>query len=197
MSPDPAPSGAPSGFWLALPSGWVSFDVDPTTSATSARRVVAAAADADEAVAANREALERILAGAAREAAAAGVRYCAAYYERFDDLAVQASLSVAIHAAAEGTDFGRMVSELGDGEGGRTIEVVELEAGRAVKRSGRRHTKFPGTEHPLELLTHQYFLPVPGTADRLTTVAFSSPTLSLEDDLIALFDTIAESFAFT
>ncbi|MGH8999724.1 MAG: hypothetical protein ACRDY7_10080, partial [Acidimicrobiia bacterium] len=70
MSPDPAPSGAPSGFWLALPSGWVSFDVDPTTSAASARRVVAAAADADEAVAANREALERILAGAAREAAA-------------------------------------------------------------------------------------------------------------------------------
>lgn len=197
MSTDRAVGAVPSGFWLALPSGWVSFDVNPSTSAASARRRVALAAENDETVAANRDALERILVGAAREAAEAGVVYCAAYYESFGDFAVQANLAVSFHAAAEGTDLGRMVLELGDDEDSRTISVVELEAGRAVTRSGRRHTKFPGTEHPMELLTHQYFLPVPGTADRLAVVAFASPTLPLEHDLIAVFDTIASSFAFT
>ncbi|MEW6471962.1 MAG: hypothetical protein AB1679_06805 [Actinomycetota bacterium] len=138
-----------------------------------------------------------MLIDAARDCAASGVVYCAAYVEPFEDVVVQASLTVAVYAAADGTDFSRMTTELADGEGGRTISVVDLDAGRAVKRSGRRHTRFPGTEQPLELLTHQFFIPVPGTADLLAVVAFASPTVSLEDDLIALFDAIAGSFAFT
>ncbi|MGH8999351.1 MAG: hypothetical protein ACRDY7_08170 [Acidimicrobiia bacterium] len=195
---DPASTAAPGhGFWLALPPGWVSLDVDPSTSTSTIRRMVAAAAEADETVAANREELEGMLIDAARDCATSGVLYCAAYFEPFEDMAVQASLAVAVHAAVEGTDFGRMATELADGEGGRTIEVVDLDAGGAVKRSGRRRTRFPGTEEPLELLTHQFFIPVPGTTDLLAVVAFASPTLGLEADLVALFDAIADSFAFT
>jgi hypothetical protein len=195
---DPVSSAASGrGFWLAMPPGWVSLDVDPSTSATTIRRMVAAAAEADETVAENRDALERMLLDAARDCATSGVLYCAAYFEPFEDIAVQASLTVAVHAATEGTDFSRMATELADDEGGRTISVVDLDGGRAVKRSGRRHTRFPGTDVPLELITHQFFIPVPGTADLLAVVAFASPTLTLEDDLIALFDAIAGSFAFT
>lgn len=195
MSPDPASAAGPSGFWLALPVGWVSFDVDPSTSLASARQRIAVAAERDDIVAANRDALERILVGAARQAAEGGVVYCAAYFESFRDYAVQASLAVSFHAAEHGADFGRMLQELQDTD--RSLEVVQLEAGRAVKRSGRRHTRFPGTEVPLELITHQFFIPVPGTADLMAVVAFASPTLALEPDLIALFDAIAEGFAFT
>jgi hypothetical protein len=125
------------------------------------------------------------------------VLYCAAYFEPFEDMAVQASITVAVYAATDGTDFSRMATELADGEAGRIISVVDLDAGRAVKRSGHRHTRFPGTEEPLELLTHQFFIPVPDTPNLLAVIAFASPTLALEDDLIALFDTIADSFAFT
>jgi hypothetical protein len=134
---DPASSSAAGrGFWLALPPGWVSLDVDPSTSASTVRRMVAAAADADETVAQNQDSLERMLLEAARDCAASGVLYCAAYFEPFEDTAVQASLTVAVHGSAEGTDWSGMVTELADGEGGRTISLVDLAAGRAVKRSG-------------------------------------------------------------
>lgn len=193
---DASDPGTLAGFWLALPPGWVSLDVDPSTSAISARRMVEIAADNDETVAAHREGLERILVDTAREAATAGIRYCAAYYERIGDLGLQASLTIAIHAATEGTDFGRMATELRDEDGSRRIEVVDLDVGRAVVRSGRRRSQFPGSEVPLELLTHQFFIPVPDTPDLLAVVAFASPTLALEDDLIALFDAIAQTFTF-
>jgi hypothetical protein len=185
------------GFWIALPRGWVSLDVDPRTSAVTARRLVAAAADADETIRANQAAIEQILVGAARDATADGIRYCAAYYEQIDDnLAVQASLSVGIHGSTEGTDPSAMLRGLAD-DSGRRISIVDLDAGQAVCRTGIRHTHFPGTEEPLDLLTHQYFIPVPSTTDLLTAVAFASPTLALQDELVALFDTIAQTFAFT
>jgi hypothetical protein len=182
---------------MALPPGWVSLDVDPSTSTATIRRMVATAAEVDETVAENREALERMLIDAARDCATSGVLYCAAYFEPFEDLAVQASVTVAVYAATDGTDFSRVATEVADGEGGRAISVVDLDAGRAVKRSGHRHTRFPGTDEPLELLTHQFFIPVPDTSNLLAVVGFASPTLALEDDMVALFDAIAEGFAFT
>lgn len=185
----------PNAFWLALPAGWVSIDVDARTSAASARRLVAAAAAADEHIRSHRHSIERMLVESVTEAAAAGINYCAVYYEQFDDLAVQANLTVANHAAAEGTDLNVMTQVLDTGDE-RTISVVELEAGRAVCRSGIRHTRFPGTEEAMDLLTHQYFLPVPGTTDSLTVVSFASPTLALEEDLRAVFESIAQTFAF-
>jgi hypothetical protein len=175
----------------------VSLDVDPATSTSTIRRMVAIAAEADATVAENRETLERMLIDAARDCAASGVLYCAAYFEPFEDMAVQASLTVAVYAAADGTDFSRMATELADDEGDRAISVVDLDTGRAVKRSGHRHTRFPGTDEPLELVTHQFFIPVPDTPNLLAVVAFATPTLALEGDLIALFDAIADTFAFT
>jgi hypothetical protein len=195
---DPSSTAATGhGFWMALPPGWVSLDVDPSTSTATIRRMVGLAAEADETVAENRESLERMLIDAARDCATSGVLYCAAYFEPFEDLPVQASVTVAVYAATDGTDFSRMATELADGEGGRTISVVDLDAGRAVKRSGHRHTQFPGTDEPLELVTHQFFIPVPDTSNLLAVVGFATPTLVLEDDMVALFDTIAEGFAFT
>jgi hypothetical protein len=197
MSDLSATAASRRGFWMALPPGWVSLDVDPSTSAATIRRMVALAAEADETVAENRESLERMLIDAARDCATSGVLYCAAYFEPFENLPVQASVTVAVYAATDGTDFSRMATELADGEGGRTITVVDLDAGRAVKRSGHRNTRFPGTDEPLELVTHQFFIPVPDTGNLLAVVAFATPTLALEDDMVALFDAIAESFAFT
>jgi hypothetical protein len=90
-----------------------------------------------------------------------------------------------------------MLAELRDADGIRTLEVVDVDAGRAVRRSGRRTMRFPGSEAPVELVTRQFFIPVPKTSDLLAVVAFSTPTLSLEDEMIALFDSILGTFAFT
>jgi hypothetical protein len=116
---------------------------------------------------------------------------------RFENLALQASLTVAVYAATDGTDFSRMATELADDEGNLSLSVVALAAGRAVKRSGHRHYPVPGYRRTPRLLTHQFFIPVPDTPNLLAVVAFASPTLALEADLIALFDTIAGGFAFT
>ncbi|MGH8906306.1 MAG: hypothetical protein ACRD0K_07290 [Egibacteraceae bacterium] len=193
-----AGQGPPSGFWIALPAGWVSLDVDPATSAASARKLVEAAARGDETVRANRAAVERTLVGLTSGAAASGVSLCACYYEAFEDqLAVQASLTVAIHALDQANDPAAMVGDLASGETSRCVEVVDLGAGPVVRRAGRRGQALPGTDESLEFVVRQYYVPVPGTSDRVALLSFASPALVVEDDLVALFDSMAGSFVFT
>ena len=127
--------GALGGFWVPLPEGWVSIDVDPSTSILSTRKLVEAAAADDEA------------------------------------------------------DLG--------GSDGRVVDLVELDSGPAVRRRGRRSRLFPGAEEPVEFVSHQYFVRVPSTADRVALLSFATPTLAVEDDLGDLFESMARSFMFT
>jgi hypothetical protein len=189
---------APSGFWIALPDGWVSLDVNPATSATTARQLVEAAARNDNTVRENRVAIEQMLAQLASDAAATGVQFCACYFQVFEeDFHVQASLTVAILTLDEANDPGAMVRELAGGGAGRSVEVVEVEAGPAVRRTGRRREALPGMEEPLEFLGCQYYVPVPSTTNQIALLSFVTPTLAVEEDMDDLFDSMARTFTFT
>ena len=189
-------SESPSGFWVALPDGWVGLDADPKTSAASARRLVEQAARRDETIRANKVPLEQMLAQVAADAAASGVVFCACYFQVFDEqTAVQASLTVGFHTG-EGNDLASILGGLDDSDG-RRLDVVELEAGSAVRRTGRGERAFPGLEEPVEFVSHQYFLRVPNTTDRVALMSFASPSVAFEDELAELFESMAQSFEFT
>jgi len=188
---------APGGFWVALPEGWVSLDVDPSTSPASTRKLVDAAAANDETVRSHRAAIEQLITQMAADAAAADVCFVACYFQVFDErLPVQASLTVAFHTLDGANDPESMLGELG-GSDGRRVDSVELDAGMAIRRRGRRSRLFPGAEQPVEFVSHQYFLRVPNTTDRIALLTFATPTLPLEDDLGDLFESMAQSFTFT
>lgn len=110
--------------------------------------------------------------------------------EEFRD-GIEGFLSAAVAGAAEDEALLCALHVDIDTEG-RPVVVTVLVAIRSVEGPAD-----PSVLADLGLLTQQYYLPVPGTDQLLAVVAFASPTLALEGDLIALFDTIADSFAFT
>lgn len=194
--PAKPPIESPSGFWVALPDGWVGLDVDPKTSAASARKLVEQAARKDETIRANKVPLEQMLAQVTADAAASGVVFCACYFQVFDEeTAVQASLTVGFHSG-DGNDPASILGGLDDSDG-RRLEVVDLEAGSAVRRAGRGRKAFPGLEEPVEFISHQYFLRVPNTSDRIALMSFASPSVAFEEELADLFESMAQSFDFT
>ena len=196
MSADNGQQGVPTGFWIALPEGWVSLDVNPETSAATAHQLVEAAARNDDTVRENRVAIEQMLAQLASDAAATGVQFCACYFQVFDDVPVQASVTVAIHTL-EANDPGAMVRELTAGGTGRSVEIVDLEAGRAVRRAGRRREVLPGMEEPIDFFGCQYYVPVPSTTNQIALLSFASPTLAVQEDMGDLFESMAGTFTFT
>lgn len=189
-------SGPPTGFWVAVPEGWISLDVDPETSAESARKLAEAAVAGDPSIRDQQGAIAQLLTRLTRNAAESGVRFCACFFQVFDEqLPVQASLTVAFHALDSSNNPAAMLEDL-RGEG-RRIEMVDLDAGQAVRRSGRRREQMPDSEEPVEFLSCQYYIKLPATTDRIALLTFASPTVALEDDLLALFESMAGSFAFT
>jgi hypothetical protein len=179
-----------------LPEGWVSLDVDPSTSRASTRKLVEAAAANDETVRSNKVVVEQLIAQMTADAAAAGVCFVACYFQMFEEnFPVQASLTIGFHDVDGANDPGSMVSELGAGD--RRVDIVALDAGEAVRRRGRRRRLFPGAEEPVEFASHQYFLRVPSTADQVALLSFATPTLALDEDLGGLFESMAQSFTFT
>jgi hypothetical protein len=196
MSGENGRGTAPTGFWIALPEGWVSLDINPETSAATARQLVEAAARNDKTVRENQVAIEQTLAQLASDAAATGVQFCACYFQVFDEVPVQASVTVAIHTL-EANDPGAMVRELTAGGTGRSVDVVDLEAGRAVRRAGRRREVLPGMDEPVEFFGCQYYVPVPSTTNQIALLSFATPTLAVEEDMGDLFASMAGTFTFT
>jgi len=191
-----AGSGPPTGFWTALPEGWISLDVEPSTSAETARKLAEAAAAAEPTLRDQEGAIAQMLTQLTRNAAESGVRFCACFFQVYEEqLPVQASLTVAFHTLDSSNDPGAMLEDL---QGlGRRIDIVDLDAGQAVRRAGRRREALPGADEPVEFLSCQYYIKLPATTDRIALLTFTSPTIALEDDLLPLFEAMARSFAFT
>jgi hypothetical protein len=191
-------TGPPTGFFVALPDGWVSLDVDPSTSADSVRRLVSAAARNDDNVARNRVAIEQLLTQVTSEAAASGVQFCACWFQLMEGgLPVQASLTVGFHGLDGPNDPAAMLRELIEPGTDRRIDQIELDSGPAIRRSGRRRQAFSGMDEPVEFFGCQFYVPVPGSPNRIGLLSFATPTLALEEELGDLFDSMAKSFVFT
>ena len=191
------PPARPTGFWIALPEGWVSIDVDPATAVRSAARLL------DQLPPGGREHradARRLLEQLAADSATAGVTFCACLATVVEGtLPLLASLTISVNGldgAGNGPELVR--ASLAAAEpGGRTVDVVDLGAGPAVRRSGRLRLGRPGTDEVVTLVSRQFYVPVPGTLAEVALLAFASPTLELEAELGELFDGMAATFAFT
>lgn len=190
---------APQGYWIALSDEWLSMDVDPSTSPERLRLVLDAAAAADGQVRKKRGRIEQLFGRLVEESAEAGVSRCAFYFAMVDEvLPVQASLTVAERSLSpDSNDLVTIFQGLSEGEQKGTVDVVELDGGLAVRRTGRAREPLPGSDRPIELLSRQYYVPVPGSGDEIVVLGFTSPNTELEGELNGLFDSIARSFVFT
>ena len=189
----------PEGYWIALPDEWLSMDVDPSTSPEKLRRVLDTAAAVDDEIRKNRASIEQVFGQLVQDSTIAGIGRCAFFFTMVDDvLPVQASLTVAERSLSpDSNDLVTIFQGLSEGERERTVDVVELDAGPAVRRTGRALGSLPGLDRPVEFLSRQYYLPVPGSSDEIVVLNFTSPSTALEEELNGLFDSIARSFLFT
>ena len=190
---------APEGYWVALSDEWLSMDVDPSTSPEKLRQVLDAAAAVDGEIRKNRASIERLFSQLVQDSAQAGISRCAFFFSMVDELLpVQASLTVAERSLSPGSnDLVSIFQGLSEDEQERTVDVVELDAGLAVRRTGRARERLPGLDRPTEVLSRQYYVPVPGSGDEIVVLGFTSPNTDLEEELNGLFDSIARSFVFT
>ena len=190
---------APEGYWMALSDEWLSMDVDPSTSPEKLGNVLDAAAAVDGEIRKNRARIERLFGELVESSARAGVGRCAFYFAMVDGvLPVQAALTVAERSVSPSSNDVMTIFEgLSEDEQERTVDVVELDSGVAVRRTGRARERLPGSDGATELLSRQYYIPVPGSGDQIVVLGFTSPNTDLEEELSDLFDSVARSFVFT
>ncbi|MDQ6613794.1 MAG: hypothetical protein M3083_03325 [Actinomycetota bacterium] len=186
----------PVGFWLALPEGWFTLDVNPKTAAASVDRLIAhrllEAPQLGDEVASIKHTLTLVAAEAQR----VGIEFSAGYaVNAGDDLVITANLGISVHTIGEGVSVQAIEQGL-HARGDAKSAIVESGAGTAVKVRGRDRHSLPGGPGVFEVATWQYFVPVPNS-NRLALLSFTTPTLALADDLDELFDAMVSSFRFT
>lgn len=193
-----------TGFFLALPDGWATLDVDPRTAARSVRWQLDHAQLDHPEVAAHRHIIEQALTQVAADAGASGTCFAACWFTVVGQLPVQASVAVSLTDIVDGPSTSEgMIADLVDVHDGRSVAVVDLgdDGPNAVRRSGRRRRTLPGQREEVEYLSHQVYVPVPGgkrTGGRTVAIlSFATPTLELEEELAGLFDDMAATFRFT
>lgn len=187
---------------FGLPPAWYRWDPEDPMGMTS--REVDNRIAQRPALAAIRQTLLRVLTGFWDDAAAQQAVAAAALVEPAPDTALVASL-VVVEAERDhlGDEDGEVASLLGLlGRNSpfdirpRTVEAVDLPAGRAVRlaRLARTDGAGPGEmEVVVEMVQH--WLPVPG-AGTIVVLAGSSPCLHAAEELAQTFDAIAGSVAF-
>jgi hypothetical protein len=186
-----------SGFWIVLPNGWVTVDVNPRTAPRTHRRLLRSLASAEPGLAAYRPRLEADLNRLAKECAEQGVQFAASFIALVDgELPMNASLNIATYR----TDLNHpdmMFASLADGEFKHAVDLFELDDGRAVRVRGRDKLRYPGADEDVEVVSRQYHVPMPGTHERVALLTFTTSSLAFEEGFAELFDTMAATFRFT
>jgi len=196
---DPA-EGPPTGYWIALPDGWVTLDL--RKDAAQLRQGLSLAASLAPGLDIHLPQLERMLTTAAADAQRAGVGFTAILTKPLeDDFVLQASLSISGHALGAElgarNDPGSVRRALAGMGPDRDISMFDLPAGAAVRRTATALHPLPGSETEMRMLSDQWYLPIPATTAGIVQLAFGSPTLVLTDELLTLFAAMAASFRFT
>lgn len=192
-----AERGDPDGFWLALPDGWFILDLDPRTAEAGIDQLLASRVAEDPRLAPEVGELKQVLLRTAVEADKAGIEFTACYAAAIGkQLLVTASMGVQVRTIREEVSLGAIEEGLVARGAGPRLSTVESGAGPAAKVRDRATIPVPRSEQRLEVALRHYYVPVPG-GHRIALISFSTPTLSLEDDLDQLFDVMVGSFQFT
>jgi hypothetical protein len=201
---DPAAPRPEVGFRLHVPDAWLTLDLDPATSDQWIDRVL------DERVAEHPEAarhrghMRRILQSLIAEQRAAGVFLCAvlAAGSRPADM-IGANLSLTWQQLASAPDdvswlarhFEAEPPADGEPADGRTVELIALPAGEAVRIRTSLLIPVPETSRRQRVAVTQVLVPVPDTR-WLGVIVVSTPNLALAEVFAGLADEVAQSLVF-
>lgn len=171
---------APTGFQFGLPEDWEIGDLAEPTIARIGL------SDAPFTLATAHWRLGDI------ERATEGQQVRARWRRMVGGSPAEAECSLAIYATDVDNAPDRLHAVLARATGD-TTDTVALPAGTAVRRTGRR----PADGERPERFVHQFFIPVPGTANEITFLEFWSPTFAAEGFFRPHFEGIASSFEFS
>ncbi|WP_322752181.1 hypothetical protein [Frankia sp. Cas3] len=197
-------TGAPTWFTLRVPRSWFEFDVWRASRTGDLARLV------DERIAQfpqlrpHRAALLRLLREVAERAERQGAVYCAATAELVDgsDGLVASVMVFHTDGMATGADntaeaiAGQItaVAPTVRSSPWRTVTVVEMPAGRAVRTRGVERSEPDGV--PIDGVIMQTLIPVPDGRGVLNVV-LSSPHVDIAEELFELFDAISDTLAWS
>jgi hypothetical protein len=201
---DPAAPRPEVGFRIHVPDSWLTLDLDPATSGDWVERVL------DERIAEHPEAarhrghMRRILQSLIDQQRAAGAFLSAilAAGSRPAEM-IGANLSLSwVQLASAPDEIGWLArhfaeEELLDGEFPqlRTVDLVDLPAGPAVRVRTSVLAPVPETSRRQRLAVNQFVVPVPGTR-WLGVIVVSTPNLSLAEVFARLAEGVAQSLRF-
>jgi hypothetical protein len=202
---DPAAPRPEVGFRLHVPDEWLTLDLDPATSDGWVEGVLDARIAEHPAAARHRGHMRRVLQALIEQQRGAGVflaAVLAAAGERPADL-IGASLSLTwTRLTSPPQDVEWLARFLqtdqpADGEQAqdRTVEVVDLPAGPAVRVRTSLLTPIPESSRRQRVAVNQVVVPVLDTP-WLGTIVVSSPNLDLAEVFAALADEVAQSLVF-
>jgi len=194
---------------LRTPPEWWDLPLAARTRHAQIAALVDARVATEPALASRRNDLVAVLRRAARDAANAGAVFCSSLTAGDGRAAAAANLLVVLSGVP-----GAPVGSTGGTAAANALQAaLAVEIGRDGATSAPQSSVvgLPGTGasvrvralrtvdvtllgRPVQLLTLQYFVPVP--ADGTAVLTFTSPSLAYADTLARLFDAVAATLAF-
>jgi hypothetical protein len=201
---DPAAPRPDVGFRMHVPDAWLALDLDPATSDGWVEWVLDARVAEHPEASRHRGHMRRILQGSVAEQRAAGVFFAAvlAAGSRPAEM-IGANLSLSwqrLTSASPDIDFlaryfGSDDAAPGESVDARSVHVVDLPAGPAVRIRTSLLAPVPESSRRQRVAATQLVIPVPGTP-WLGILVVSTPNLGLADAFADLADEVGQSLQF-
>ncbi|MGR6912727.1 hypothetical protein ACU635_00535 [[Actinomadura] parvosata] len=189
----------PFGFTLRVPESWYEFDVWRAGRTADLARLVDARVAATPELAPHRPVLLKVLREVAELAARHGAVFGAAMTDHVEDAGTVLATLMVLHTRGRSDPGGNTVEAIASGvvavphtpgtPAWRSVEIVELDAGRAVRVRGIETGE-------LDTVVMQTLIPVPG-GHGVLDVVLTSPHLSLAEPMLDLFDAISATLAWS
>lgn len=190
------------GFSVTVPSTWFEIELSPSTRDASIRTLVDERVSEIEELRPHRATIVRLLRRQARDAWAAGARYCACMVEPTDEGPITASATVSVVTGPLGTRpddpayAAALVAPLREKEPAHDddtwsrVAPVDVPGGGPGARTwGLEDVDLPDGAGWVRVVQMMQLVPVPGV-NRVVILTCSSPVVALAEPLLDMFDAI-------
>jgi hypothetical protein len=197
---------AAARFSLRIPQTWFEFDIWRATRTGDLSRMVDLRIEELPQLRPHRAAILRGLRQLADDAERKGALYCAAAADRVEeDSTLLASLMVfntsgtselALNTVEAIAAQITAVAPSDNSPDWRQVQVIELDAGRAVRVRGVSTTTSTDGTRSLPIVSMQTLIPIPGSDAGVLNVVLTSPQVSVAGGLLDLFDAISSTLTW-
>jgi hypothetical protein len=187
------------GYTITVPGSWFELDVEPATRDEAIRRLVEERVRGNDAMWAQRHAIQKLLGEQARAAYESGATYCASFSIPTDEGPITGTVMVSLvmDPAYDETsvldDVLRSVPRVGgDLDPWTEVGVVNVDGVECMRSRGIEDAPV-GDGHFVRNVSMLTVVPVPDHR-RMFLVACSSPVVAMAEELLDLFDAVTDTF---